>query len=531
MDYKKITTCKSGFILVLLCFVSFFSFAENNEVKTVIKPLKGESWWHGIVRHGKMMPLAAGYKADMRLMNYSNQCQPLLLSDKGRFVWFDAAYGIEVNTKGNIEISTSRTGIIEKGGKTLRDAYLAAMHKYFPPAGKMPDSVLFTAPQLNSWIEMGTNQNEKAILRYASSAREHFPPGVLMIDGGWEEGQGIWKFDKRKIPNPRLMVDSLHKMGYKVMLWISPHIKPDSPESEECLRNGHLLMTSERKPFLLKWWGGKDYVYDFSNPAAVKCLEDKLQYLINTYKIDGFKFDAGDHDFYIGDTKPYHAGATPHDHSQLYAQIGLNYPLNEYRACWKMGNQPLAQRLQDKKFEWTELSSLIADIALQGIMGYAFSCPDMVGGGDHSSFKKNGVDEELMVRSTQISTLMPMIQFSVAPWRVLSLENFTIVKQCVALRQKMLPYIMEYVKNAAVTGEPVVRLMEYQFPNQGFSGCVDQFMLGDSYLIAPMIEKGFTRKVKLPKGKWIDDKGNIFKGDKTIKINVPLDRLPIFFKL
>ena len=38
-----------------------------------------------------------------------------------------------------------------------------------------------------------------------------------------------------------------------------------------------------------------------------------------------------------------------------------------------------------------------------------------------------------------------------------------------------------------------------------FAECKDQFMLGDKYLVAPMVTQGNSRTVKLPKGKWKDD--------------------------
>ena len=53
-------------------------------------------------------------------------------------------------------------------------------------------------------------------------------------------------------------------------------------------------------------------------------------------------------------------------------------------------------------------------------------------------------------------------------------------------------------------------------------------MLGDKYLIAPMLEPGTTRTVKLPQGKWRDDLGTIHRGGQTITINVPLTRIPTF---
>lgn len=48
-------------------------------------------------------------------------------------------------------------------------------------------------------------------------------------------------------------------------------------------------------------------------------------------------------------------------------------------------------------------------------------------------------------------------------------------------------------------GEPIVRHMEYQYPHQGFIDCKDQFMLGDKYLVAPMLTSGTSRTVMLPR--------------------------------
>ena len=65
--------------------------------------------------------------------------------------------------------------------------------------------------------------------------------------------------------------------------------------------------------------------------------------------------------------------------------------------------------------------------------------------------------------------------------------------------------------------------MDYAFPNQGFEECRDQYMLGDKYLVAPIMSSGNTRTVKLPKGKWKDDLGKVYKGGKTYTLirNMP----------
>ena len=165
-------------------------------------------------------------------------------------------------------------------------------------------------------------------------------------------------------------------------------------------------------------------------------------------------------------------------------------------------------------------------------MGYPFSCPDMIGGGQFTSFLDDApIDQELVVRSTQVHALMPMMQFSVAPWRILDKRHFKAVLDAVNLREKFKETILTLAKKASINGEPIVRSMEYVFPHKGYTGVTDQFMLGNNILIAPFLSKGEgTRKVILPKGKWKSDKGRIYEGGKTIDINVPLTRLPYFVK-
>ena len=253
------------------------------------------------------------------------------------------------------------------------------------------------------------------------------------------------------------------------------------------------------------------------------------------YGIDGFKFDAGDNNCYASAPyKSYDASATNVDHTTSWAKIGLSFPFNEYRACWKMVGQPLVQRLGDKDYSWDAVRQLIPQMCVAGLLGYAYACPDMVGGGQWAAFldiREDAFDQALIVRSAQVHALMPMMQFSVAPWRILSKENLAIVQRMAKLHAQFGPYIMRYAHQAAKTGEPIVRLMEYQFPHQGFEACKDQFMLGDKYLVAPVVDTRLEREVRLPKGTWRDDQGKKYKGGKTYKIQVPLERLPYFEKI
>jgi len=221
--------------------------------------------------------------------------------------------------------------------------------------------------------------------------------------------------------------------------------------------------------------------------------------------------------------------ATPNQLCELYAQFGLRFPLNEYRACWKMAGQPLGQRLHDKDHSWEQLQQLIPQMITEGLVGYTFSCPDMVGGGNWTSFlHPKTFNQDIVVRSAQIHALMPMMQFSVAPWRVLDARRLAAVKKAIAIREKFTPGILELARQSAVTGAPIISSLEYYFPNQDFENIKDQFMLGENILVAPVAGPATSRQVILPKGLWVSDDGKTFQGGKTYTIEVPIDRLPYF---
>jgi alpha-glucosidase len=55
-------------------------------------------------------------------------------------------------------------------------------------------------------------------------------------------------------------------------------------------------------------------------------------------------------------------------------------------------------------------------------------------------------------------------------------------------------------------------------------------MLGDKYLIAPVVSREHVREVRLPKGKWKDENGKIYKGGQTLRFDIPLERVLYFEK-
>lgn len=525
---------KKRFLLLFLCLYGTLQ-AQQAEI-TKIPFLKNEKWWGALVGKGSSMPWQNSTAVfDLNKQNYNNQMVPFFVSSQGRYVWGEKAFRFYIRQDTLFIESAPRHLQLVTAGKTLREAYLAAARKHFPPSGTLPDSLFFSMPQYNTWIELLYNQNQKDIIAYAENIiRNDFPAGVLMIDDNWQKYYGNFEFKPNKFPDPQGMVKHLHELGFKIMLWVCPFVSPDSPEFRELEQKGYLLKKKNSNEIaLIHWWNGYSACYDLTNPAAFEDYIGKLKNVQHTYGIDGFKLDAGD--VYYMSSVPfdsYQKDAQLVDHTQKWAEIGLHFPFNEYRACWKMGGQPLVQRLGDKDYSWNAVSLLIPDMLSAGLMGYAYTCPDMIGGGQSSAFQNvEKFDELLIVRSAQVHTLMPMMQFSVAPWRILNKENLAICRKMAQLHVQMGPYILEQARHAARTGEPIVRHMEYMYPHQGFAECKDQFMLGEKYLVAPITTPSGKRTVKLPKGVWKDDTGKIIRGGKSIPILADPERLPYFEKI
>ncbi|HYG21354.1 MAG TPA: glycoside hydrolase family 31 protein [Verrucomicrobiae bacterium] len=525
---------KSSLILLLACSLATGSAAANsapatNASRVVVSAQTKTSWWGGVIEHGYRMPLAEGYEADLCGDTYGNQGQPLLLSSRGDVVWSEDPFSFQLSSRGMVVEGRGGQLIQARAGNSLRDAYLYASRNHFPPSGKMPDELLFSAPQYNTWIELMYDQNQADILKYSQGILDNdFPPGVLMIDDNWQQNYGQWDFRKNKFPDAKGMIRTLHAKGFKVMLWVCPFVHTNSHSYADLAANNLLLKGSTGGVALVKWWNGESALLDFTNPQAVAWFRSQLDYLQTAYKVDGFKFDGGDSSYYQGTVASQPVSANTH--SELFGRIGLAYPLNEYRAMWKMGGQPLAERLRDKDHSWSDLPKLVPNMLLEGLMGYPFCCPDMIGGGEYKSFQSSAtIDQELVVRSAQCHALMPMMQFSVAPWRVLDPTHLKAARKAVEVREKHKSFILELARQSASTGEPIVRSLEYAFPHQGYEGIKDQFLLGDRILVAPVLEKGAReRQVVLPPGVWQGLDGKRHEGPARITVPVQLDELCFF---
>jgi alpha-glucosidase (family GH31 glycosyl hydrolase) len=190
--------------------------------------------------------------------------------------------------------------------------------------------------------------------------------------------------------------------------------------------------------------------------------------------------------------------------SYEYAKFAVSMNGSNIHVGHRTQTLPIFVRMTDKEPTWAGLKTLIPTVLTYGIMGYPYILPSVVGG------HRGGVSKELYIRWMQVNAFLPGIQFEVdkAPWSF-DEETKTIVKNLLGLRAILSPVILDAFRNVTITGAPIIRPLWWVAPMDPIALTIDsQFMLGDTYLVAPVLESHkLAMSVYLPVGHWQEQFG------------------------
>ncbi len=409
-------------------------------------------------------------------------------------------------------------------------AFAAALLAMGHPA-RVPPAALFTQPIWTTWARYKMDIDQATTLAFAADiVANGFGRSVLEIDDRWQATYGELRFDPVKFPDPGAMVAELHRLGFAVTLWTPTFFSPDSPAFVEAAAHGYLVRHRTGAPYLVRWWQGYGGLLDVTNPAARDWWLLGLRRLQTAYGIDGYKFDAGEGNFLPLDGVTHTPIRRP-DYSDIYAHfVGEHFPISEVRAGWRAQRTPILFRQWDKWSRWgldNGLHACITQALVLSLAGYPFILPDMIGG---NAYDGEVADRELLIRWTQMNALLPAMQFSLPPWEH-DAETTAICRRYTELHAAFAPYLLDLAADAARSGTPIIRPLFWHYPADLACYTVDDsFLLGDRYLVAPVVQPGATsRTVYLPPGRWRDYWiGRVYDGGLLPEYPAPLDTLPLF---
>ena len=168
--------------------------------------------------------------------------------------------------------------------------------------------------------------------------------------------------------------------------------------------------------------------------------------------------------------------------------------------------------------------------------GYSWWSHDI---GGHMGSKGN---PELYTRWVQLGVFSPINRlhstrdkWSKEPW-LYGTEAEKIVTKFLRLRHRLLPYLYTANVRTAREGLPIVMPMYYLHDCKEAYEAKTQYYFGTEMIVAPVVtrqnKEGLAPvSVWLPEGKWTDFfTGQVFEGNHTYELFVPLDRIPVFVK-
>ena len=163
--------------------------------------------------------------------------------------------------------------------------------------------------------------------------------------------------------------------------------------------------------------------------------------------------------------------------------------------------------------------------------------------GDYPEGVRDPAYRELYVRWFQFGAMLPVFRSHGTdtprePW-VFGPESSTeyrCIRETIALRYRLLPYLYSTAEAACRTGLPMIRAMLTAFSDDPrLRSLSDQYMLGDALLVRPVIRSlangGSETVVVLPRGGWYDlFSGAYYEGGSAIRMATPLERFPLLVR-
>lgn len=490
---------------------------------------------------------------------------PFVLSSAGYgFLWHNPAIGQATFATNRTEWTAGSTQQLDYW-ITAGDTPAQITSAYADATGHAP---MMPEYGLGYWQCKLRYWNQEQLLEVA---REHkrrgLPMDVIVADFfHWPE-MGDFRFDEEFWPDPKAMVTELNDLGIELMVSIWPQVSTQSENFSE-FRQRNYLVKADRGLDVQMGFQGPSMFYDVTNPAARARLWEIVTKNYYDHGIRAFWLDEAEPEYgvYDFDNYRYHAGTNAqvgNVYPQLYArafydgqvEAGQKDVVNLVRCAWA-GSQRYGVLV------WSgDIHSTFADLRRQitagihmGVAGIPWFTTDI--GGFHQGDSTDPAFHELLIRWMQFGAFCPVMRMhgdrlpyedvtaadgsprlrSGGPNELWSFgeDVYDILVRYLELRETLRPYTRHLMAQAHEDGQPVLRGLFHEFPEDARAWDVDdQYLYGPDILVAPVTTAGARqRTVYLPAGaRWVEHAtGAVHDGGREIDVDAPLDVVPIFVR-
>ncbi|MDR3493257.1 MAG: glycoside hydrolase family 31 protein [Ancalomicrobiaceae bacterium] len=361
----------------------------------------------------------------------------------------------------------------------------------------------------------------------------------------------VFNWNRDKFPDPAATMARLKAAGMQPITNIKPCLLDDHPRLEEARTKAILVKDGETgDPAIAQFWDGLGFHVDFTNPDGRQWWADGIRDALLDYGVtsvwsDNNEFEIWDEDAVChGDGRPFaqilgrpaqallmHKLAFETQTAQAPGKRAYTITRAGGAGIWRYGQTWTG----DNETAWKTLRYNLTQGLNMGLSGM-FSIGHDVGG-----FHGPVPGPELFCRFVEFCALWPRMVMNSwkdngtvnTPW--MHADVIAQVRDAIALRHRLLPYLYTQMWLAARDDVPPVRPLFWDFGGDAAARDVeDQFMLGPDLLVAPVLLEGATsRDVYLPAhpGGWYGfGDGSHYDGGQRVSVAAPLGRLPLFVR-
>ncbi len=403
------------------------------------------------------------------------------------------------------------------------------------------------------WQCKNRYRSQEEILAVAQKYRDlHIPVDNIVQDWFWWNRKGEFVFNKN-YPDPKGMVDQLHKLNFHLMISIWPFFEPGSTNYDYMQKQGWFVdkFKYAKPPYHADGMA----VYDATNPQARQYYWDQVNKGLFSIGLDawwmdttepetegqeenillGHKLAAGSGDRYVNAFPLLDTGAV-YDGQRAASDQKRVFILSRSAFAGSQRNAITAWS-GDIVSDWFSYRRQIPaglNFALSGIPYWTTDIGGFVFG--------NPADpafRELFVRWFQFGTFNPILRvhgtrnpdenelWSYGP------DAQDILVKFDRLRYRMLPYIYSVAWKTTSEAYTPMRPLVMDFRTDvRAQNTADEFMYGPAFLVNPVTEPAATsRRVYLPKATWYDFWNGVqTEGGHEVTGDAPLDRLPLYVR-
>ena len=358
-----------------------------------------------------------------------------------------------------------------------------------------------------------TDYDEKTVASFIDGmAEREIPLSVFHYDCFWMKPLHWCDFewDSSIFPDIENMLKRIRERGLRISVWINPYVAQGSEFFAEGAEKSYFLTRADGKGVRqLDHWQPGMAIVDFTNPAAYEWYAGQIKKLIHI-GIDSFKTDFGER---IPVDVEYYNGADPLSMHNYYPYLYNKCVFEAIEEERGKGSAVVFARSAaagcqqfplhwggDNSANYPSMAETLRGGLSFAMSGFSFWSHD-IGGFEQTS------SPDLFKRWLAFGLLSTHSRLHGSesyrvPW-AFDDESCDVAKTFAKLKNRLMPYLYAMAVKASHTGLPVLRPMVLEFCGDPAVDYLDrQYMLGDSILVAPILNEEGRCDYYLPHGTW-----------------------------